>query len=289
MRTETEMMDVILSVAKKNDLIKVVGMEGSRTDTTIQSDDFQDFDITYIVTDMNPFINDEEWLNVFGKRIMMQKPEDMTLFNQQLGNWYSYLMLFEDKTRIDLTIVPIEELDLYLSSETLIEILLDKENYVGDFPLPTNASYHVKKPAAHTFDDCCNEFWWVSTYVVKGICRREFIYAADYLNQIMRQELLRMISWKVGVETDFSKSVGKFYRFLEKKIDQELWDRVIATYCLESYEEMWESFLACQQLFREVSKEVADELGFVYPGYDEQITKYTSELYEKYAPKKIIE
>lgn len=282
MRTEREMMDVILSFAQENEYIKVVGMEGSRTNTTVPKDDFQDYDITYIVTDMPAFVENEEWLDVFGKRIFMQKPEAMSLFNQQLGNWYSYLMLFEDKNRIDLTIVPLEELDLYLSSETLIDVLLDKDNLVGDFPLPTNATYHVQEPTSQMFDDSCNEFWWVSTYVVKGICRKEFIYAADYLNQIMRQELLRMISWKVGIETEFSESVGKFYRFLEKKVDKDLWERIMATYCLDSYEELWDSFFACQALFREVSKEVADELGFMYPDYDEKITKYTNELYEKY-------
>lgn len=283
MRTEAEMKELILSFAKENEKIRVVGMEGSRTNSTITKDDLQDYDITYIVSDMTAVVDDEDWLDVFGKRIFMQKPESMVLFNPQLGNWFSYLMLFEDGNRLDLTIVPLEELDLYLSSETLIKILLDKDDLVGDFPLPTNATYHVQKPTMQMFDDSCNEFWWISTYVVKGICRKEFLYAADYLNQVIRQELFRMISWKVGIETDFSESVGKMYRFLEKKVSQELWEQIVATYTMSSYEKLWDSLLVCQDLFREISKEVAEELNFPYPDYDENITKYTKELYEKYS------
>lgn len=283
MRTEEEMLDIILSFAKENEAIKVVGMEGSRIHPNIKKDDLQDFDITFVVTDMDQFLQNEEWLDVFGKRIFMQKPEAMTLFDSQPGNWFAYLMILEDGNRIDLKIVPEYELDLYLSSETLIKILLDKDNLVGDFPLPTNESYHVRRPTYSNFDDSCNEFWWVSTYVAKGICRKEFLYAVDYLNQILRTELYRMISWKFGIETDFSMSIGKSQRFLENVVSKEIWERILSTYNLSSYEELTECFFEIQALFREVSKEVADELGFRYPDYDENISKYLEDLFKKYA------
>ena len=40
-------------------------------------------------------------------------------------------------------------------------------------------------------------------YVIKGLCRKEILFAIDHFNQIVRHELLRMISWKVGIETGF--------------------------------------------------------------------------------------
>jgi aminoglycoside 6-adenylyltransferase len=282
MRAEEEMLDIILSFAEKEDRIRVVGMEGSRTNSDIPKDIFQDYDITYVVSEMEPFTKNEDWLDVFGKRIFMQKPEDMALFHPQLGNWFSYLMLFEDGIRIDLTIVPLEELDLYLSSDSLLKVLLDKDDLVGDFPEPSNILYYVERPPLQKFDDCCNEFWWVATYVVKGLCRQEFIYAADYLNQIMRQELLRMLSWKVGIENDFAVSMGKNYKFLEQYVSKELWTRIVATYDMASYDKMWEVLGCLQTLFREISKEVAEELRFPYPNYDENITQYIEEMYEKH-------
>src|SRR5690606_5827156 len=115
MRTEQEIMELILSYAKKDERIRVVGMEGSRTNINVPKDEFQDYDITYIVTDIETFKKDDKWLDYFGKRIMIQKPEAMALFPPKLGNWFSYLMLFEDGVKIDLTLVPIYELDLYLA------------------------------------------------------------------------------------------------------------------------------------------------------------------------------
>lgn len=282
MRTDEEMLNTILNFGQENELIKVVGMEGSRIHPDIQQDELQDFDITYVVKDIQAFNHSEDWLDVFGKRVFIQKPEDMTLYHPQLGNWYSYLILFEDGHRLDLTIVPIEELDLYLQSETLIKILVDKDDLVGDFPMPSNESYHVKKPAPQHFNDCCNEFWWVSTYVAKGIIRQEFPYACDYLNQVMRKELYRMLSWKVGIETDFSVSVGKSFRFLETRVGKELWAKVMKTYDMSSYDHLWQALFTIQEIFREVSKEVANQLNYPYPDYDENITTYIQNLYEKH-------
>lgn len=282
MRTEKEMLDIILTYAKEHDEIKIVGMEGSRIHPKIEKDNLQDYDITYIVTNMDTFTQNDRWLDIFGKRIFMQKPESMTLYEPQLGSWYSYLMLLEDGNRIDLKIVPIEEADLYVYSESLIKILLDKENIVGEIALPTNSSYRVKEPTAQFFDDCCNEFWWVSTFVAKGLCRKELLYSTDYINQTLRTEVYRMISWNVGIDTGFSESVGKSQRFLEKRISKELWNRIVATYNMSSYENLWMVLFSLQEIFREISKEVAQKSGFDYPEYDEIITNYIEELYEKY-------
>ena len=163
---------------------------------------------------------------------------------------------------------------------------MDKDQLVGDFPLPTNTSYHIQEPIGGYFDDCCNEFWWIATYVVKGIYREEMPYAANYLNRNLREELYRMLSWKVGFETNFSVSIGKHYRFLEKYVSKDLWERILKTYNLNSYEETWESLFDIMQLFREVSKEVADHLAYPYPDYDENITKYIEGLYAKYKESK---
>ena len=79
MRSEEQVYNTILNFAKADERIPMVTLEGSRTNMKILPDDFQDFYITFFVTDMKSFITDDEWLNVFGERLIMQKPEDMEL------------------------------------------------------------------------------------------------------------------------------------------------------------------------------------------------------------------
>ncbi|HGD4753645.1 TPA: aminoglycoside 6-adenylyltransferase [Streptococcus agalactiae] len=281
MRTEQEIMDTILSVAKSDDRIRIVTLEGSRTNINIPKDEFQDYDITYFVTDMKSLLSSDDWLSQFGNIIMMQKPENMELFPPE-EKGYSYLMLFDDYNKIDLTLLPLEDLDDYLNGANLIKVLIDKDCRIKRDIVPTDIDYHVRKPSAREYDDCCNEFWHVTPYVVKGLCRKEILFAIDHLNQILRFELLRMMSWKVGIETGFTVSVGKNYKFLDKYIPKDLWNRLLSTYRMDSYENVWKSLFICHQLFREVSKEVAELLGFDYPEYDKKVIGYVNDMYEKH-------
>jgi aminoglycoside 6-adenylyltransferase len=157
-------------------------------------------------------------------------------------------------------------------------MLLDKDKRIAPLPPPSDEDYHVKKPSPEYFDDCCNEFWWVSTYVIKGLCRNEFLYAAEHLNANVRPQLLRMLSWKAGIETGFSVSIGKSYKYLDKYVPAETWKRLLKTYQNDSAEHLLQALLECLDLFRETSRFVAKELGFVYPDYDEKVSGYVTDL-----------
>jgi len=281
MRSESEMMNMIVEFARNDNRIRFATLEGSRTNKNIPRDTFQDYDISYFVTDMDSFKKDDHWLDVFGKRLIMQKPEDMELFPPELGNWFSYLMIFEDGNRIDLTLIPINEVeDYFINSDGLVEVILDKDGLVENEVVANDRKYWIKKPTAREFDDCCNEFWWVSTYVVKGLARKEILYAIDHLNEIARPNLLRMMSWQIGLERSFDFSLGKNYKFINHYLPKEDWDSLLTTYSESGYQNMWRALFTCYELFRKYSKSVAERLGYKYPDYDESITKYTQNIYQ---------
>jgi len=273
MRSEKEMFDLFLNFANNDGRIRVVGMEGSRTNINIPKDGFQDYDITYIVTDKDSFTKNDDWLGVFGKRIFLQKPEAMDLFPAGT-NGFNYLMLFEDGIKIDLTILPIELLDEYLKNDKLIKILLDKDGLVSNLPIPTDKDYWINKPSAAYFDDCCNEFWLVSTYIAKGLFRKELLFASWHMEQIERIELLRMLSWKIGIDYGYSFSIGKHSKFINKYLSENEWGLLMKTYRMDSIENCRAALESAHTLFRQAAHYVADKFGYVYPDYDVQITSY---------------
>ncbi|UVI33323.1 aminoglycoside 6-adenylyltransferase [Paenibacillus spongiae] len=279
MRSDQEMMNMFVDFARNDNRIRLATMEGSRTNRNIPRDTFQDYDISYFVTDMDSFKENDRWLDVFGDRAMMQKPEDMELFPAELGNWFSYIILFDNGEKLDLTLIPINEADDYFSdSDGLVEVLLDKDDLVKDEVIANDRQYWIKKPTAREFDDCCNEFWMVSTYVVKGLARNEILFAIDHLNEIARPNLLRMMSWQIGSEQGYSFSVGKNYKFINRYLPQEDWEALLSTYSANSYPNMWKSLFTCYELFRAYSKAVAERFGYKYPDYDDAITKYTENV-----------
>ncbi|SHN27844.1 aminoglycoside 6-adenylyltransferase [Gracilibacillus kekensis] len=280
MRTQKEMMQLILNFAEDDDRIRVVGMNGSRVNPQIIGDRFQDYDIVYLVTEMNSFIKNREWLDYFGERLIMQTPEDSELFPPSLGNWFSFLMQFTDGNRIDLMLVPIEELDQYMKNDSLTTILLDKDKRINNKPIPTEESHYLQIPTENQYLDACNEFWWVSTYVTKGLCRKEFLYAIDHIENVMQEEILRMMAWKVGCQYGFRVNLGKSYKFLEEYVSETEWKALQQMYNLSTYDDCWRVLFHMFAMYKELVVFVADSLQFQLPDYQHKVESYVRQLYD---------
>ena len=169
MRTETEILNLLLQVAKTLK-VEAVALSASRAEDRAPKDEFQDYDVVYIVDDLDNLTSDLAWLDQFGTRIIEQ--------HNILGNRRLYLMLFEDGNRIDLTLCPKEHMQEWVDSEAGFTVLEDKKGIFETYsPSPERFWIH---PASETdFEKSCNEFWRVSAYVVKGIYRKQVIYATD--------------------------------------------------------------------------------------------------------------
>jgi aminoglycoside 6-adenylyltransferase len=200
MRSEQEMLELIVRTAEDDDRIRAVIMNGSRANPNARRDIFQDFDIVYVVTDVDLFRNDPAWIDRFGKLVILQMPEAMGDPPPLNAGQFVYLMQFTDGNRIDLTLFPIAKLHEF-KRESLSLLLLDKDGIVEPFPTPGESDYLPIPPTAKAFSDCCNEFWWVCPYVAKGLWREEIIYAKHMLDQVLRQQLMKMLTWHIGVKT----------------------------------------------------------------------------------------
>ncbi len=282
MRNEKEMMDLVIGFATADDRIRVVGMNGSRTNPNVTKDRYQDYDIVYLVTDMDSFLENREWLDYFGEQMIMQTPEESSLFPATLGNWFSFLMQFTDGNRIDLMLIPLEELDLYLKNDSLTKILLDKDNLIATPPVPDEGSHFLRKPSAQQFTDSCNEFWWVTPYTAKGLCRGEFFYATYHLERVLREELLRMIAWNVGAEHDFKVNLGAAYKFIHHYVDADILESLQETYQLDSMDKCWNGLFFMQKLFQQQAKKLAKHLGYTYPNQFEKVIPYIQKLHQEY-------
>jgi aminoglycoside 6-adenylyltransferase len=269
MRSEPEMLELIIKIAESDDRIRAVIMNGSRVNPQARRDLFQDFDIVYLVTDVSPFRDDRTWINQFGEMMILQMPEAMADPPPGNNERFVYLMQFTDGNRIDLTLLPVAKLH-ELRRDSLSLLLLDKDGIVEPFPAPNESNYLPIPPTAKAFSDCCNEFWWVCPYVAKGLWREEIIYAKYHLDWILREQLTKMLTWYVGVKTQFLRSPGKLGKHFKQYLEPELWARLEKTYADASYENTWDALYMMCELFRMTAKQVADHFGFDYPRSDDE-------------------
>ena len=272
MRAETEMLDLILHIAKTIQ-VEAVAMSGSRTNSKALKDEFQDYDLVYVVDDIDNLTSDLSWLNQFGKRIIEQEVS--------LGNRRLYLMLFEDGNRIDLTLCPKEHIQEWVDSEAGFTVLEDPENLFEPY-FPNLERYWITPATETDFEKACNEFWWVSAYVVKGICRHQVIYATDHLYGICQQELLKVLAWQVASDKE-TVDVGKNYKYLFNYLPTEKEKEFSDVLDFSSIEKLTQSLYATMKLFHQEAQYLAQKMGFDYDKeVAEKIIEYAEERVKKF-------
>ena len=269
MRTETEMLDVILQTAETLQ-VEAVAMSGSRTDTKAPKDEFQDYDVVYVVDDLDTLTSDLTWLDSFGKRIIEQ--------HNVLDHRHLYLMLFEDGNRIDLTLCPKDHIQEWVDSEADYTVLKDEKGLFDSYT--TSPQRYWTSPASQIdFEKACNEFWWVSAYVVKGICRRQVIYATDHLYGICQQELLKVLAWQVASDRG-TVDIGKNYKYLFNYLPAEKEKEFSALLDFSSIEKLTQSLFATMKLFHREAQAFSLKTGFPYD-------KETAEKMIQYAKERL--
>ena len=269
MKTKTEMFDVILQTAKALQ-VYAVAMSGSRTNPKAPKDEFQDYDVVYIVEDLDGLVADLSWLDQFGTRIIEQ--------HNVLGNRRLYLMLFEDGNRIDLTLCPKEHIKEWVDSEADFTVLDDPQGLFSPYA-PTPKRYWTAPASATDFDKSCNEFWWVSAYVVKGIHRNHLVYATDHLYGICQQELLKLLAWHVAADQG-TVDVGKNYKYLFQHLPAEKEKEFTALLDFSDQKSLTKSLLATIDFFHKEAQAFSLKTGLHYD-------KATAEKMLEYAKERL--
>ena len=272
MRAETEMLDLILQTAKTLQ-VKAVGLSGSRTNPKAPKDEFQDYDVVYVVDDLDNLTSNLSWLDHFGKRIIEQEV--------RLGHRRLFLMLFEDGNRIDLTLCPKEHIQEWVDSEAGFTVLEDEKGLFESYS-PSPKRFWIHSATETDFKNSCNEFWWVSAYVVKGICRKQLIYAIDHLYGICQQELLKVLSWQVASEKG-AVDIGKNYKYLFNYLPAEKEKDFSNLLDFSSKEKITQSLFTTMELFHQEAQSLAQKLGFDYDKeVAEKMIQYAEERVKKF-------
>ena len=253
MRTEPEMLDLILQTAKVLQ-VDAVAMSGSQTNSQAPKDEFQDYDLVYVVDDLDNLTNDLSWLDQFGNRMIEQEV--------RLGHRRLFLMLFQDGNRIGLTLCPKEHIQEWVDSEATYTVLEDKKGLFESYS-PNPQRYWISPATEKDFEKSCDEFWWVSTYVVKGICRNQVIYATDHLYSICQQELLKVLAWQVASDRG-TVDIGKNYKYLFNYLPDEKEKEFSNLLDFASLDKITQTLFATMSIFHREAQDLAQKIGLDY-------------------------
>jgi aminoglycoside 6-adenylyltransferase len=285
--SEADVLGRVREWATDHPLIRAVVLESSRAVRQAVLDRFSDYDILLVVSDVHPFADDNSWERYFAEPLV-RFGDMVTLLGFET---YFRLVLYQDHTKIDYAIWPLELLQRIVEREESNElldwgyhVLLDKDGLAVRLPPPTRSAYIPPKPTEQDYQALVEEFWWETTYAAKHLWRDELVPAKYNLEVVMKCELLlRMLEWRVELDHGWTWKPGVLGRGLKQALPPDLWSALERTYAGPGIEDNWEALFEMTTLFRRVAQEVGHALEYTYPQeLDRGVSAYLEET--RYQP-----
>ncbi|OFI46298.1 hypothetical protein BG262_04590 [Floricoccus penangensis] len=203
--------------------IELVALNGSRVNTEVTPDKFQDYDLVFFTNDIAKYRDNPSFLERFGKIMIMTEPDGEgqagpLMYPNKEG--YTYLVQYEDGNRLDLQIMDMSLLKNYPTEDSLTKIIFDKKGLIESEIIPNARDYYLIKPSQLEIENSVKEFYWQFNNVLKANLRGQFLYSQEILN-LVRDELNLLISWDIGFEYGFERNLGKANNKILDFIDME--------------------------------------------------------------------
>ena len=282
MRDASSILDMIMKIALDDENILAVCLNGSRADKMAFCDKYSDFDIIYVVRDIRNYTTNKSWFAQFGDILICQNPDILDGYDFTTNEKFTTLMQFKDGSRIDLTLVDELNLKHIEKSDEPQLVLLNKKNIPELKNIFSSDSYLVHLPSQDEFFHCTNEFWWLTLYVAKGLCRDEITYAKKYFEGYLRDLLLEMLSWKITLVYHEKITLGKHYRYIKRYLSDKQYQKFLDTFADNTIEDIWNKLLNICEYFHEIASFVSLSLMLKYDKNEAlDIIRYLKELKTK--------
>jgi len=264
--------------------VRVMILTSTRAIPDASLDPFSDYDVIVVATAVRPYYEDRSWLEEFGKVLVLYRDPMKPDYGHDR---FAYITQYEDGLKIDFTLWPVEILEMIGSDPNLPDeldagylVLLDKDGLAADLKPPSYQAYIPSPPDRQAYETTVEEFFHETTYVAKMLWRDELMpakYSLDYVMKILY--LRRMLVWYMEIDSGWKVKPGVLGKGLRNRLDPGTWRRLESTYAGADLEDNWTALFESVDVFRNVAKEVAIQLGYDYPDdLEKRVVRYLEQV-----------
>lgn len=276
---EKQTIEKIIKWAENNTLVRAVLLTSSRTNPHSPLDILSDFDVILAVTDIHPFFNDRDWLEDFGKVLVLYRDPIKLDYGFER---FAYITQYENGSKIDFTLWPTDIINRVSKDANLpdyldigYKVLLDKDNLTDGLKPPTYKAYIPTPPTESEYAVMIEEFFQGCTYMAKYLWRDDLMAAKVIFHGLKSNDLRTMLELQMEIGNNWTVKPGAYGRGLKKLVRPEIWSKLEDTYVGAKIKDNWDALFATIDLFRESAIEVASHLGYKYPNdLDKRVIEY---------------
>src|SRR4030042_690400 len=226
-------VDRLIEWANRKPDIRAVLLTSSRANPNETLDEFSDYDIILVVKDIKPYLEDESWLEDFGKVLVLYRDPVEVRYGFER---FIRVTQYESGLKIDFTLWPVgllkhivemPELPDYLDDG--YKVLLDKDGLTVGMKAPSYRAFIPRPPTETEYHNFVEEFFSTTPYAAKFIRRGDFFPLKSMLNFLRYEKLCRMLEWKVEIEHDWMLKSGVYGKGLHKYLTPEILEELEST------------------------------------------------------------
>lgn len=283
-RQEHDVVSSLVQWAESKADIRAMLLTSTRTKPDVTVDEFSDYDVILVVTDHRQYLENDDWLEDFGRVLTVYRDPVHTEFGMEK---FIRVTHYEDGTKIDYTVCPVDllkriaeepELPAYL--DVGYTVLVDKDKLTEQLKSPTYKAHIPVIPTEKEYQTLVEEFFSDTLYVAKHIYRDDLMPLKYCLDCMAKQNhLRRMLEWRVELDHNWSLAPGVYGKNLKKYVAPAIWSELESTYVGAGKDENWKALFTTINIFREVAIEIADHLSYAYPySIDQRVMKYLEKI-----------
>lgn len=250
--------------------VRALILTSTRAISNTAIDEFSDYDIIVITSDIHERYTNRHWQYEFGN-VVIDWWDPLTSDAETCLQSASGVVYYPGTRKIDFTLWPIEmatNFSTRLSTEldAGYRILLDKDGIAANWPSPSGVGYAVSLPNCEQYRAAVNDFFIGVPYVVTALLRGELLQAKWVLDYDMRYVyLLPMLEWYAAALHGEPVRLGVNGKGLQKLLPEDIWERMEHTYAGLNLAQNRQALNTMILLFRDVAQHVGLAIACEYP------------------------
>jgi len=282
--------------------IRAAIVAGSRARTDHPADRWSDLDITIITTRPKRYLAgtdwlgniDDYWLTFLEATATGGETERRVLFQGALD--VDFPILPHSRTRLAVRVVPLLRRfpvlrrllpkgvsrrirdDIAATADSYrrgFRVIVDKDGLAAKLPAIFAEAQPYRAPTEIEFREVVNDYWYHTVLTAKKLRRGELWWAKLCCDGHMKRLLLQMMEWHVRATNGPNYDTWQGGRFLEEWAGPRALAGLRHAFAHYEEDDIWRALLASMDLFRWLTVETADRLGYPYPtAADERVAEW---------------
>lgn len=271
-----DIINKLIKYGETSELIKAEVLIGSQSRQSNCADEYSDIDVILFVSDIDFFINSDEWINFLGKYYI-------SFVEKTISGGMERRVFFENAMDADFIFLQADDINRIDELSEIVsrsyKILLDKTNFTDIIRRVAKSDKPFSIPSESEFQNLISEFWFHVIWATKKVMRGELWSAITCVDGHMKEMLLKMIEYYSHALHGVDYDTWHGGRFIEHWSEPWVVNEFQNIYAGYSNKDIMKAISATMNLFRKISVETADKCDYRYSVISDN---YATEWFNNY-------